>query len=92
MAVTTVPGRYIQHTAAADVSTGRLAIRKIIWHGVTDASHTLQIKDGTGDIIIPTLAAGATGKHVFDFDANPIYLDGVETDVMDSGTALYLLI
>lgn len=89
MAATVVNGRYIQHTAAADTTTGRQIVKLIIWHGVTDASHTLQVKDGDGTIVLPAIAAGATGMHQFDVD--PLPLDGIETDVIGSGTVVYLL-
>ncbi len=93
MAVTTVLGRYTQHTAADDVTTGRMHIKSVIWHGFTTKTHTLQIKDGDGTIIMPAVACGATTDIDALFKIIPldIWVDGVETDVLGSGIALYML-
>lgn len=93
MAVTTVRGRYIQHTAAGDGAgvLTRTKVLTIIWTGFTDAAHTLQVKDGNGTVLIPAFACGATAATI-----GPIILpvgkifQGIETDVMGSGTVLYI--
>lgn len=94
MAVTGKNGFYEKHTAAADIdgATRRLAIRKIIWSGYTNASHTLQVKNGVDDIVIPEFAAGAAGGPpiILDFENDPLIINGVETDVLGSGTVVYL--
>jgi hypothetical protein len=95
MAVTGKNGFYEQHTAAADGAGSEhlVSIRKIIWHGFTNAAHTLQIKNGAGDIAIPEIACGAAATVIgvlqFDFP-NPLQLVGVETDVLGSGTVVYI--
>ena len=94
MAVTGKNGYYEQHAAAADGagSTHLVSIKNIIWHGFTDAAHTLQVKDGAGNIVLPAIACGAAATviGVLQFPQDPpLRLTGVETDVLGSGTVLY---
>lgn len=92
MAVTGDNGFYIQHTGAADSSDGRFKVGSIVWFGFTDAAHTLQVKDGAGKIVVPAIACGAAatvlGPIIIPLDR---VLNGIETDVLDSGTVVYLL-
>ena len=91
MAVTTT-GYYTLHTAAGDTTTGRLKVKDAYWQGFTDAGHTLQIKDSAGTIVFPELACGAL-PAVLGYIRIPInrILDGIETDVIGSGTVFYTL-
>jgi hypothetical protein len=85
-------GHYLQHTAADDNTEGRYKVSHIIWHGFTDATHTIQIKDAAGDIVIPAIACGAAAA-VIGIITIPVgkWINGPETDVLDSGTAVYVL-
>jgi len=93
MAETIVRGRYIQHTAAGDGAgvKNRTKVLFLIWAGFTDGAHTLQVKDGNGTIVIPAFACGNTAANI-----GPIImplgkvLQGVETDVLGSGTVQYI--
>lgn len=93
MAVTGKNGYYEQHTAAADgaASTHTVLLSHIIWHGFTDAAHTLQVKDGAGNIVLPEVACGAAatviGVIIIPFCKT---LVGLETDVLGSGTVVYV--
>jgi hypothetical protein len=95
MAETIVPGFNILHTAAGDgaAGTARYSIRKIIWSGYSTAAHTIVVKDGAGNIVIPAIACGGTSGPpiIFNFEDKPLILTGVETDVLGSGTVTYLL-
>lgn len=91
MAVTAT-GYSIIHTAAADASTGRYFVKELIWHGYSNAAHTISVKDGAGTVVLPAIIAGETdavlGPLFFKIDR---VLDGIETDVLGSGTAVYIL-
>jgi hypothetical protein len=94
MAVTGNNGYYIQHTAADDGTgtTYPVKIKCIIWYGVTDATHTLQVKDGNGTIVIPEMTFGSapalTTTLVIPLNRS---LTGVETDILGSGKVTYIL-
>lgn len=94
MAETIAGGHYIEHTAAADGAgvTTPYYVKSIIWHGFTNAAHTLQVKDGNGTIIIPEIACGAAAT-VIGIITLPVerMFNGIETDVLGSGTVVYLL-
>ena len=94
MAITGKNGYYEQHTAAADgaASTHVVKIQKIIWYGFTDSAHTLQVKTGNGIIILPAIACGTgTILNILQFDFPcPICSVGIETDVLGSGTVIYI--
>ena len=94
MAVSGNNGYYIQHTAAGDgaASTYPVHVESITWFGFTNASHTLQVKTGGGDIVVPAFACGAAATVI-----GPIHIrinrrmTGIETDVLGSGTVIYHL-
>jgi hypothetical protein len=94
MAVTGNNGFYIQHTAAddGDGTSYPVKVKCAVWHGFTDGAHTLQIKDGAGNIVVPAVACGAAATVIPPI-VIPIgrMLTGIETDVLGSGTVVYLL-
>jgi hypothetical protein len=94
MAVTGNNGFYIQHTAAGDgeSTTYPVKVKTIIWFGFTNAAHTLQVKDGAGNIVVPAFTCDvvATTLGMIQIPLDRM-LTGLETDVLGSGTVIYLL-
>lgn len=92
MAVTRRPN-VIAHTAGGDASTGRFIVWALVWNGSTDAAHDLQVKDGSGDVVLALKAGANTGSLILYYPFGPkTILDGIETDVIDSGTVEYVLV
>lgn len=94
MARTGNNGYYLHDTAAGDGAGGtqHYHVVKVLWDGFTDGSHTLQVKNGNGSIVLPALVCGAAASSI-----GPIELEvdwdlvGVETDVLGSGSVTYIL-
>jgi len=94
MAVVNNGGRSLYFAAAGDVQAGRLIVNSIIWSGATTETHTLTLKDSAGNIIwgpIIAGAAGATGSPIAINFAKPQMFNGIEADVMGSGTLNIIL-
>lgn len=89
MAVTRRPS-VIQHTAAGDLSTGRLTVMLLIWNGSNTAGDDLECKNEAGTVLNKFKSDGSQFQPIaWPFGKFPI--NGLETDVIDAGTVEYLL-
>ena len=78
--------------AAGDVVTGSLILRGFIWTGSTNAAHTMTLKNGDGSQILwGPFTAGIIGQPLVVMFPCPIYTDGIEVDVLGSGTVNIIL-
>jgi len=90
MAVTRRPNA-IQHTAAADLSTGTLRIWALVWSGATAATDDLACKNTAGTVLL-AIKAGSTLERTVYWPFGPnTHVDGLETDVLTAGTVEYIL-
>jgi len=89
MAVTAT-GYSIKHTAAGDASTGRYYVKYMYVNGNTAKTDVVQVKDGAGTIVIPSTELGLADDAPFQFPIER-FLDGIETDALTAGTAVYVL-
>lgn len=89
MAVTRRPN-VIEHTAAADTSTGRLMIMQLIWNGSTTQGDDLACKNSAGTVL-NTFKSDGSGFQPIAWPFGRIFVDGLETDVLDAGTVEYVL-
>jgi len=89
MAVTRRPNS-IQHTAAGDASTGRLVIERLIWTGIGTDGDDLACKNGDGTVL-GAYKGGANVPFILEWPFGHVAIDGLETDVLDSGNVEYVL-
>lgn len=89
MAVTRRPNA-IQHTAAGDASTGRFLVSQLVWNGSGTAGDDLSIKNAAGTVLLSLKSDGSQFVPIA-FPFGKTMVDGIETDVIDSGTVEYIL-
>lgn len=89
MAVTRRPNA-IQHTAAADASTGRFLVTQLLWNGSGTAGDDLSIKDSSGTVLLNVKSDGSQFMPI-SYPFGNLMVDGIETDVIDAGTVEYIL-
>jgi hypothetical protein len=89
MAVTTRPNGF-KHAAAGDATTGKYLVMMLLWNGSSTAGDDLTVKDGDGNVVLQVKSDGSQFIPIsYPFGKRPI--NGVETDVLDSGTVEYIL-
>ena len=97
MAVVSNKGRSLYYAAAGDVQSGTVVMQGFVWSGATTKTHTLTFKDTAGDIVIGPIITGGLGvagdvcvPMVVMF-TKPITTNGLEVDVLGSGTVTVFL-
>jgi hypothetical protein len=82
----------LHHDAAGQSHDGRFHVWALVWNGSTAAGDDLQVKDGSGTVVLALKAGANTGHLVLYWPFGPhTFLDGIETDVIDAGTVEYVL-
>lgn len=89
MGVTRRPNS-LNHTAAGDTSSENVKVRWLLWTGAALAADDLQVKNGAGTVLLAIKATATLGCHI-EFPFGDVWVDGIESDVLDAGTVEYVL-
>jgi hypothetical protein len=90
-------GYSVQHDGAGDNTVGKMFLKTIIWHGFTTATHTLQVTDGNGVVILPAMVCTGTSGNAAAGGVGPIKIpvnrsvNGIITATLGSGKVNYML-
>lgn len=89
MAATSRPNG-VKHTAAGDLTTGRVLVSHLIWNGSSTAGDDLTVKSGDGDVLLQLKSDGSSFMDI-EWPFGKCYVvNGIETDVLDAGTVEYV--
>ena len=97
MSVVSNKGRSLYYAAAGDVQSGTVVMQGFVWSGATTKTHTLTFKDTAGDIVIGPVITGGLGVAgdvcvpMIVMFTKPIVTNGLEVDVLGSGTVTVFL-
>ena len=80
----------VKHTAAGDTSTGKKKVALLLWLGDSTAGDDLAIKDSHGDTILEVKSDGSQFIPIYYPFGKKKVVDGIETDVIDGGSVLYI--
>lgn len=81
----------LYYAAAGDVQAGSLTVTGFTWTGSTNAAHTMTFKNSAGTIVWGPFTAGIIGEPLVVMFPTPQYVDGLEVDVLGSGTVTVFL-
>jgi hypothetical protein len=85
MAIAYNRGYSIHYSAAGEVTTENVVMKGFAWTGSTNATHTMAMKDGAGNLVYGPFVAGIIGQPIVIMFPEPVQVKGLEVDVLGSG-------
>lgn len=89
MATTTLVNG-VRHTAGGDETTGRKKVALLMWIGSSTAGDDLAVRDSHGDLMLEVKSDGSQFIPIYYPFGKKKVVDGIETDVLDGGTVIYI--